>query len=75
MRAGGDSISQLLYRMCEENAIDRLMALNFAGLADEVEDTLAFNVRNMEPASGRSIRGFSTREVSPFLQRLQRRSW
>ncbi|KAI0334875.1 hypothetical protein GY45DRAFT_1317953 [Cubamyces sp. BRFM 1775] len=50
--------SQLLYRMCEENAVDRLMALNFAGLADEVEDALAFKARNADP------------RIRPFYSRI-----
>lgn len=53
-----DSISQLLYRMCEENAVDRLMTLNFAGLADEVEDALAFKARNADP------------RIRPFYSRI-----
>ncbi|KAM5532722.1 hypothetical protein V8D89_013614 [Ganoderma adspersum] len=53
-----DSIGQLLYRMCEENAVDRLMALNFAGLADEVEDALAFKARNADP------------RIRPFYSRI-----
>ena len=44
--------------MCEENAVDRLMALNFAGLADEVEDALAFKARNADP------------RVRPFYSRI-----
>ncbi|KAL7282041.1 hypothetical protein ACG7TL_003508 [Trametes sanguinea] len=50
--------SQLLYRMCEENAVDRLMTLNFAGLADEVEDALAFKARNADP------------RIRPFYSRI-----
>ncbi|KAI0363723.1 hypothetical protein BV20DRAFT_957701 [Pilatotrama ljubarskyi] len=50
--------SQLVYRMCEENAVDRLMALNFAGLADEVEDALAFKARNADP------------RIRPFYSRI-----
>ena len=53
-----DSVSQLVYRMCEENAVDRLMALNFAGLADEVEDALAFKARNADP------------RIRPFYSRI-----
>ncbi|KAI0637706.1 nucleoporin Nup120/160-domain-containing protein [Trametes polyzona] len=53
-----ECISQLLYRMCEENAVDRLMALNFAGLADEVEDALAFKARNADP------------RIRPFYSRI-----
>ena len=44
--------------MCEENAVDRLMALNFAGLADEVEDALAFKARNADP------------RIRPFYSRI-----
>ncbi|CDO74132.1 hypothetical protein BN946_scf185043.g182 [Trametes cinnabarina] len=53
-----ECISQLLYRMCEENAVDRLMSLNFAGLADEVEDALAFKARNADP------------RIRPFYSRI-----
>ncbi|KAI0829349.1 nucleoporin Nup120/160-domain-containing protein [Trametes gibbosa] len=53
-----ECISQLLYRMCEENAVDRLMALNFAGLAEEVEDALAFKARNADP------------RIRPFYSRI-----
>ena len=44
-----ECIAQLVYRMCEEHAVDKLMAFNFAGLADEVEDALAFKARNADP--------------------------
>lgn len=44
-----DSASQLVYRMCEEHAVDRLMTYTFAGLADEVEDALSFKARNADP--------------------------
>ncbi|KAG5654657.1 hypothetical protein H0H81_009905 [Sphagnurus paluster] len=44
-----DSVSQLAYRMCDDNAVERLMALNFAGIADEVEDAFAFKARNVDP--------------------------
>ncbi|KAI8984997.1 nucleoporin Nup120/160-domain-containing protein [Trametes punicea] len=53
-----ECISQLLYRMCEENAVDRLMLLNFPGLADEVEDALAFKARNADP------------RIRPFYSRI-----
>ncbi len=53
-----DSVSQLLYRMCEENAVERLMALNLAGLADEVEDALAFKARKADP------------RIRPFYSRI-----
>lgn len=35
--------------MCEENAVEKLMTYNFASFADEVEDALAFKVRNVDP--------------------------
>ena len=41
-----DCISQLVYRMCEDNAADVLM--KFAGMADEVEGTLAFEAQNVD---------------------------
>ena len=44
--------------MCEEEAVDRLMALNFAGLSDEVEDALAFKTRNADP------------RIRPFYSRI-----
>ena len=44
--------------MCEENAVDRLMAFNFAGLADELEDSLAFKARNADP------------RIRPFYSRI-----
>ncbi len=53
-----DCVGPLVYRMCEENACDRLMALNFAGLADEVEGALAFKARNADP------------RIRPFYSRI-----
>lgn len=44
--------------MCEENAVDRLMILNFAGLVDEVEGALAFKARNADP------------RIRPFYSRI-----
>jgi nuclear pore complex protein Nup160 len=44
-----ECVSELVYRMCEENAVEILMAFNFAGFADEVEDALAFKSRNADP--------------------------
>lgn len=35
--------------MCEDNEVETLMNFNFAGLADEVEDALAFKARNIDP--------------------------
>lgn len=37
--------------MCEANAVDRLMSLNFVGLPNEVENALSFKVRNADPLS------------------------
>ncbi|KAH7930039.1 hypothetical protein BV22DRAFT_1125203 [Leucogyrophana mollusca] len=53
-----ECISQLVYRMCEENAVERLMSFNFAGIAVEVEDALAFKSRNTDP------------RVRPFYSRI-----
>ncbi|KAG9317143.1 hypothetical protein JVU11DRAFT_1335, partial [Chiua virens] len=44
-----DSISRLVYRMCEEGAIELLVSLDFAGFASEVDDALAFKARNTDP--------------------------
>lgn len=44
-----DSLSQLVYRICEDNAVDQLMTYNFAGFADDVEDALSFKARNVDP--------------------------
>lgn len=37
--------------MCEANAVERLMSLNFVGLPNEVENALSFKVRNADPLS------------------------
>ncbi|KAL0949809.1 hypothetical protein HGRIS_009844 [Hohenbuehelia grisea] len=42
-------IGELVYKMCEANAVGQLMSYNFAGLADEVEDALSFKARNVDP--------------------------
>ncbi|KAG6888649.1 hypothetical protein C0992_007907 [Termitomyces sp. T32_za158] len=44
-----ECVSQLAYRMCDNNSIDKLMSFNFSGLADEVEEALAFKARNIDP--------------------------
>ncbi|KAJ7762811.1 nucleoporin Nup120/160-domain-containing protein [Mycena maculata] len=44
-----DCIAQLVYRMCEDNAVEKLVSFNFPGFADEVEDSLAFKARNVDP--------------------------
>ncbi|KAF9535022.1 nucleoporin Nup120/160-domain-containing protein [Crepidotus variabilis] len=43
--------SQLAIHMCEENAVEKLMAFDFAGIAGEVEAALAFKARNADPRS------------------------
>ncbi|EKM59586.1 uncharacterized protein PHACADRAFT_87488 [Phanerochaete carnosa HHB-10118-sp] len=53
-----DSASQLVYRMCEEHAVDRLMTYSFAGVTDEVEDALSFKARNADP------------RIRPFYSRI-----
>ena len=35
--------------MCEENAVERLMAFEFAGISSEVEAVVAFKARNADP--------------------------
>ena len=47
-----------MYKMCEEHAVERLMAFNFAGLTNEVEDALSFKARNADP------------RVRPFYSRI-----
>ncbi|KAG1739842.1 nucleoporin Nup120/160-domain-containing protein [Suillus paluster] len=44
-----ECISQLVYRMCEESAIEQLMTFNFATFSAEIEDALAFKARNTDP--------------------------
>lgn len=44
-----ECIGQLVYRMCEQDAVEKLMTFNFAGFADEVEDALSFKARNVDP--------------------------
>ncbi|KAG6329594.1 hypothetical protein ID866_9496 [Astraeus odoratus] len=53
-----ECISQLVYRMCEENAVEALVSLNFAGFSAEVDDALAFKARNTDP------------RVRPFYSRI-----
>jgi len=38
---------QLEYRMCEDKAVNALMRFNFAGMADEVKDALAFKAETL----------------------------
>ncbi|KAJ7477151.1 nucleoporin Nup120/160-domain-containing protein [Mycena galericulata] len=44
-----ECIAQLVYRMCEDNAVEKLVSFNFPGFADEVEESLAFKARNVDP--------------------------
>lgn len=53
-----ECVGQLVYRMCEESCVDRLMTYNFAGLADEVEGSLSFKSRNADP------------RIRPFYSRI-----
>ncbi|TDL29800.1 hypothetical protein BD410DRAFT_817789 [Rickenella mellea] len=42
-------VEQLVFKMCEDDVIDRLMALNFGELAKDVEAALSFKARNADP--------------------------
>ncbi|KAI0951956.1 hypothetical protein AcW1_004182 [Taiwanofungus camphoratus] len=53
-----ECISQLVYRMCDEDAVERLMTLNFAGYVDEVGEALSFKARNADP------------RIRPFYSRI-----
>ncbi|KAI0038000.1 hypothetical protein FA95DRAFT_1684755 [Auriscalpium vulgare] len=44
-----DNVRHLVYRMCEENAVEKLVSYNFVGIADEVEESLSFKARNADP--------------------------
>ncbi|KAG6919322.1 hypothetical protein DXG01_007455 [Tephrocybe rancida] len=44
-----ECVSELTYRMCDDKSVETLMTFNFAGLADEVEEALAFKARNIDP--------------------------
>jgi hypothetical protein len=46
-----DRVLRLVYRMCEENQVEKLMSFNFAGFADEVQDALGFRACHMDPRS------------------------
>ncbi|KAF8845600.1 hypothetical protein BDN67DRAFT_993287 [Paxillus ammoniavirescens] len=46
-----DCISQLVYQICEQNAVEVLVSLDFAGFGSEVDDALAFKARNTDPRS------------------------
>jgi hypothetical protein len=53
-----ECVSYLIYRMCEEGAVEKLMTFNFAGCSDDVEDALSFKARNVDP------------RVRPFYSRI-----
>ncbi|PFH52564.1 hypothetical protein AMATHDRAFT_74048 [Amanita thiersii Skay4041] len=44
-----ECVSQLTYKMCEDDAISQLLSFNFAGISDEVEDAMSFKARNVDP--------------------------
>jgi nuclear pore complex protein Nup160 len=44
-----ECVAQLVYRMCEDDAVEKLVSFNFARLGDEVQDALAFKARNVDP--------------------------
>ncbi|KAF8631128.1 hypothetical protein AX15_002475 [Amanita polypyramis BW_CC] len=44
-----ECISRLTYNMCEDGVVNELLAFNFAGISDEVEDALSFKARNVDP--------------------------
>ncbi|KZT26905.1 hypothetical protein NEOLEDRAFT_1111428 [Neolentinus lepideus HHB14362 ss-1] len=44
-----DCVSDLVFRMCEDYAVEKLMTFNFAAFADEVEGALSFKARNGDP--------------------------
>lgn len=44
--------------MCDEDAVERLMTLNFAGYVDEVGEALSFKARNADP------------RIRPFYSRI-----
>ncbi|TFY82965.1 hypothetical protein EWM64_g1046 [Hericium alpestre] len=44
-----ECVRQFVYRICEEQAVQKLISFNFVGLADEVEECLSFKARNADP--------------------------
>ncbi|KAI0317893.1 hypothetical protein OF83DRAFT_1171570 [Amylostereum chailletii] len=44
-----DCARQLVYRMCEEHAIEQLVSFSFTGISDEVVESLSFKARNADP--------------------------
>ncbi|KZW04416.1 hypothetical protein EXIGLDRAFT_743861 [Exidia glandulosa HHB12029] len=46
-----ESVSHLVQAMCEADAVDRLLALNFVSMSEDVEAALSFKSRNADPLS------------------------
>jgi hypothetical protein len=44
-----ECVTQLVNRMCEDDAVEKLVSFNFAGFHSEVENSLSFNARNADP--------------------------
>nr|GAT46227.1 predicted protein [Mycena chlorophos] len=44
-----EGVGQLVYRMCEDGAVEKLVSYSFPGFAEEVEGALAFKARNVDP--------------------------
>ena len=44
-----DCARQLVYRMCEDHAVEQLMSFSFPGVTDEVVESLSFKARNADP--------------------------
>ncbi|KAF7331760.1 hypothetical protein MKEN_00055900 [Mycena kentingensis (nom. inval.)] len=44
-----EGVGHLVYRMCEDGAVEKLVSFSFPGFADEVEGALAFKARNVDP--------------------------
>jgi nuclear pore complex protein Nup160 len=44
-------VRSLVHRMCEENAVEKLMSFNFVGITNDVEEALSFKARTSDPRS------------------------
>ena len=42
-------IASLVYKMCEDEALDQLLSMSFQGFEHEVELSLTFKARNADP--------------------------
>lgn len=49
IRRSQQHVTHLVYKMCEDDALDRLLSMNFRGLVEEVETSLSFKARNADP--------------------------